>query len=126
MEIEPNLLHECVAQMMLDELEGSRLDVYLIPCWGDYGDRFRRVAVERNPDWYRQLCDAYQSQRSRPRRRRHGDTKIKRRHTLRALREIASGRVATEYAYRIWPYVEERAARMLRERMETKYYAYYS
>lgn len=108
--------------MMHDELDGRRLDVYLVPCWGAYADdgRRRRVAIGRNPGWYRQFCQQYQSQRTRPRRKRHGDTMIKRHHPLRALREIAGGQVDTTYARRVFPLVQARARAMLAQRELTQ------
>lgn len=91
--IVPDLLEQCVARLMADELSSRRLSVALVYCWGWYGDegRKRRVAEERNPGWYRRLCAMYQSSRSRPRRRQKPDTLIKRRHVLRALEEIEGG-----------------------------------
>lgn len=41
------------------------------------------------------------------------DTLIRRRHTLRALREIESGRAATIYAQRLLPYIEDYYRRVL-------------
>lgn len=110
--MQPDLYHQAVAALMLDELDYQRLTVGLAPCWGWMGDdgRQRRVIEERNPAWYMEFCRQYPSGRTRPRRKRHGDTLIKRRHTLRALAEISSGHVRTEYARRLWPVVQQRAA----------------
>lgn len=110
----PDLLEQCVAEMMHDELEGSRLDVYLVPSSVEYQptQRMRRVVMSRNPDWYRCLCRDYVSNRSRPRQKSHGDTAIKRQHTLRALREISSGRLETKYAHLVYELVKEEAIKM--------------
>lgn len=114
----PDLLEQCVARLMADELESRRLSVTLVRCWGWYGDegRKRRVVEERNPSWYRRLCAMYQSGRTRPRRSQKPDTLIKRRCVLRALDEIEGGAVETEYAQRVYEFVQQRARKMLRER----------
>jgi hypothetical protein len=111
--MEPDLLQQCIAKMLHDELECRRLDVYLSPAWGSYGDDGKqlRVAMDQNPRWYREFCAAYPANRSRPRRRSKPDTIIKRRHTLRALREIAAGRAQTTYARRLLPIVIEETKR---------------
>lgn len=123
----PDLLHQAVAELMREELRCSRLSVSLAPCWGWMGDdgRLRRVVEEQNPAWYREFCGQYQSNRRRPRTKRHGDTLIKRRHTLRALAEIAAGRCRTIYARRLWPFVQARARRIQKEhrRLHRDWYA---
>lgn len=105
------LLHQLIAEQMHHELASRRLEVVLIPSPVEHWptDRHRRVVCERNPAWYRELCRQYPSQRSRPRRRRKPDTRIKRRHTMRALAEIEDGRVESEYAKRVYPFVEKAA-----------------
>ena len=110
---EPDLLQQCIAQMMHDDLERRQLDVVLAPCFGWMGDtgRYRRVVQETNPRWYQKFCTDWPSNRSRPRRRRKPDTRIKRQATLRALREIASGHCRTEYAARLLPVVVEETER---------------
>jgi hypothetical protein len=115
--VQPDLYHQAVAELMREELGCSRLTVALAPCFGWMGDdgRQRRIIEERNPDWYSRFCDQYPSGRARPRRKRHGDTLIKRRHTLRALGEIAGGQVQTEYARRLWPVVQLRAREIQQE-----------
>jgi hypothetical protein len=101
------LLHQLVAEQMRHELASRRLEVVLVPSPVEHWptDRQRRVVCERNPGWYRELCRQYPSRRSRPRRRQKPDTCIKRRHVLRALREIEDGRLDTEYARRVYPFV---------------------
>ena len=94
------------AKMMLAQLGSERLIVVLVPSrdpdCASKGGKIR--AVEScNPDWYRDLCAEYVS--SRGTRRGKFDTLIKRQHVERALREIASGKVATIYAQRVIPYV---------------------
>lgn len=93
------------------ELEGRRLDVVLVPSPVEYWptEQQRRVVCERNPGWYRELCRQYESNRTRPRQRKKPDTLIKRRHVLRALAEIEDGRIDTEYARRVYPFVEKAA-----------------
>lgn len=105
------LLHQLIAEQMHRELAGHRLEVVLVPSPVEHWptDRQRRVVCERNPGWYRELCRQYPSHRSRPRRRRKPDTMIKRRHTLRALAEIENGRCHSEYAKRVYPFVEKAA-----------------
>ena len=113
----PDLFHQAVAEIMREELETARLVVALVLCDGWMGDdgRKRRVAEDRNPGWYRKFCDQYQHSRTRPRRRKHGDTMIKRAHTLRALAEIGRGEIKTVYAHRLWPYVKKRGQEIAAE-----------
>lgn len=110
-----DLFEQCIAFVMREELLSSRLDVALAPSSPEHQPthRCRRVVEERNPDWYRRLCREWQSNRQRPRRKRHGDTLIKRRHVLRALEELANGRCQTEYAQRLRPYVAREATKFL-------------
>ena len=105
---------EMAAEQMLMELAEQRLEVVLIPSLlPDVAERggMIRAAVNRNPQWYQQLCSQYPPQRTKPRRGKRGerDTAIKRRHVLRALEEIASGNCATEYARRLMPFVKAKA-----------------
>jgi hypothetical protein len=102
----PTPFEEAVATIMREELETSRLMVVLVPSDLSHQPtrRKRRVAEERNPEWYRNLCALYQSDRAH--RRKHGDTIIRRAHVLRALNEIANGRVVTTYAQRVFPFVQ--------------------
>lgn len=69
---EPNLLEQCVADMMHEELESNRLEVVLVPSPVVYWptERQRRVVCERNPGWYRQLCREYESGRRKPRKKK--------------------------------------------------------
>ncbi len=105
------LLHQLIAEQMHHELASTRLEVVLVPSPVEHWptDRQRRVVCERNPGWYRELCRRYPSRRARPRQRRKPDTMIKRRHTLRALAEVENGRVDSEYAKRVYPFVEKAA-----------------
>ena len=114
---EPDLLEQCIAKMMAEDLEANRLLVTLAPCWGWYGDdgRYRRIVEGRNPRWYREFCAMYQSNRSRTRRGRKPDTLIKRRHTLRALDEIWEGRIKTEYAQRVYEFVQSETILFIKE-----------
>jgi hypothetical protein len=107
-----------MAKAMVSELEGSRLTVELAPAREPkHGGHMVRVVSERNPSWYRRLCRAYVSGRRRARRKH--DTLIKRRHTLRALEDIAKGRTRGSYIERLLPVVHREmqldAARQLYE-----------
>jgi len=106
------LHHQLIAEQMRHELASTRLEVVLVPSPVEHWptDRQRRVVCERNPAWYREFCRQYPSRRTRPRRRAKPDTAIKRAHTLRALAEIQDGRVESEYAKRVYPFVEKAAA----------------
>ncbi len=93
------------AELMRYDLLGRRLRVSLIR--GGFGGAILRSVESRNPEWYRRFCAYYSpANRRKPRRRKKTDTYIKRAHTLRALKEIASGRNETEYAERLMPFVE--------------------
>lgn len=107
----PPYLHCLIAEQMREELASRRLDVVLVPSPVEHWptDRQRRVVGEHNPAWYRELCRQYPAKRTRPRQRRKPDTMIKRRHVLRALAEIENGRIETEYARRVYPFVEKAA-----------------
>lgn len=104
---------------MREELESSRLDVCLIPSPVLYQptQKKKRIVMDRNPSWYRQFCAEYQSRRTRPRRKRHGDTMIKRQHTLRALGELADGQCETEYAHRLVEFVKQYATEFMAAHM---------
>lgn len=128
------LLHQLIAEQMREELASRRLDVVLVPSPVEHWPtgRQRRAVCGRNPTWYRQLCSQYHSRRSRPRRRRKPDTLIKRQHTLRALAEIEDGRIDSEYAQRVYPFVVSEAekyvqlheAQLARKRTAPKEYFY--
>lgn len=96
---------------MLGQLERQRLEVELAPSLDDEcalrGGKIR-VVTGHNPDWYRKFCNQYPPSRSKPRQGKRGqrDTRIKRNHTIRALNEIIAGRCETEYAQRLFPFVE--------------------
>lgn len=107
----PSYLERLIAEQMRHELASHRLEVVLVPSPVEHWptDRQRRVVCERNPAWYREFCRQYPSRRTRPRRRAKPDTMIKRAHTLRALAEIENGRVESEYAQRVYPFVEKQA-----------------
>lgn len=109
--IPPPMLERCIAEQMRLELESRRLEVALVPSPVEFWptEQRRRVVCERNPSWYRELCRQHPANRTRPRQRRKPDTLIKRRHVLRALAEIEDGRIDTEYAQRVYPFVEKAA-----------------
>ncbi len=82
-----------ILQQMLNELESHRLHVVLAPLnpqlrgWNAGG--CKRVKADQNPVWYRRFCASYPS--SRGVRRGKFDTRIKRRNTERALRQLIAG-----------------------------------
>ena len=93
------------AKLMRAQLENERLTVVLIPA--RFGSGKLRAVQNSNPIWYQEFCAAYEAQRTKPRQRKKFDTKIKRAHTLRALKEISRGEVKSRYAKRLLPYVED-------------------
>ena len=104
-----------IAQQMLWQLENQQLRVALVPAWGHYGDegKLLRVATQQNPRWYRDFCSHYPSNRSRPRKRRHADTRIKRQSTLSSLkRMIETGTCKTDYDHRLLDEIEVIAAHL--------------
>lgn len=76
---------------MLDELDGSRLVVALVPQrhFTNEGGCVR-VAIEKNAPWYRNFCAVYPS--GRVRRNAAPDTRIRRANTRRALLALIAGR----------------------------------
>ena len=73
---------------MLNELESHQLQVALVPAKEPkHSMHFIRVAVDKNPKWYRGLCSRYPSSRRRPK----FDTKIRRYDTLRTLTRLLDG-----------------------------------
>lgn len=101
----PRWVRDNAAAMRL-ELEARRLSVVLIPAPFGGPDRKIRAVEEQNPGWYRDFCAAFETNRSQPRHGRKPDTLIKRRHTLRALKEIEGGVARTTYAERLLPWVQ--------------------
>jgi hypothetical protein len=100
---------------MLDELLGRRPSTIKVP--GRYGG-YVRVAVETNPEWYRELCESHKSARGRfPKPR----TIIRRCDVLRALVLLADGqRVETTYAERIRAVARKYRQAILAERNSRK------
>lgn len=73
-----------VIQDMLWSLECDSLEVILVP--SRKGEGMIRQVVNQNPEWYRSFCAAHTANRKRPKiRRKHHDTKIKRRNVVRTL-----------------------------------------
>ena len=70
---------------MLEELRSAYPQTVKVP--GRYGG-YVRVAVEQNPEWYRQLCERHKQPRRRYPKPR---TIIRRVHVLRVLESLASG-----------------------------------
>jgi hypothetical protein len=101
--------YQVAAEELLGELEGSCLEVVLVPerrrtCEGG----MIRVAVSKNATWYRQFCALYAS--SRVRRNNAFDTRIRRRETVRALKRFAAGAAPRGvYAERLLEVIQRRA-----------------
>ncbi len=72
---------------MLNELESSQLEVALVPCKRHTNEGgMIRVAVNKNPKWYSDLCNQYQRQRGFS-----DDTYINRVSVLRSLKRLIRG-----------------------------------
>lgn len=89
------------AEEYLLELESNCLEVVLIPsrdpdCYMRGG--MIRAVQSQNADWYRKFCSEHESNRKDSLRWRKFKTKIKRRETRRALKELQSGKCETPYA----------------------------
>jgi hypothetical protein len=86
-------------EQLLNELESHQLRVELVPLnprlRGYNEGGCKRVCSDLNPKWYRHLCAAHLS--SREVRRGKPDTRIKRRNTLRALRQMLQRQPAGKY-----------------------------
>lgn len=90
------------AQILLDELDGSRLEVVLIPSRdGECAMRggMVRAVQSQNAEWYRKFCKEHESNRKDKWKWNVFKTKIKRQHTRRALNELISGKCETPYAH---------------------------
>jgi hypothetical protein len=89
------------AQLFLDELEANFLEVVLVPS-GDADCAMRggmiRAVQNENAEWYRKFCGEHGSNRKDIMRWSKHKTKIKRRHTIRALNELIAGKCETPYA----------------------------
>ena len=84
--------------VLLAELESHRLEVALVPAPRPRHDGHAvRVAVSRNPSWYRRLCAWFPS--SRRRAKSLPDTRVRRANIARILSLLAEGRpVRSQYA----------------------------
>jgi len=77
-------------ELMLAELEGQELVVWLTPApRPSFEGHMVRTCFDKNTPWYRQLCADFPS--SRRRRNMHSDTRIKRQNVLAQLRKLAAG-----------------------------------
>lgn len=85
-------------QILLAELESSRLEVVLVPLLRPVNVMgCRRVAASRNAAWYRKFCRGHASGRAR--RNAAFDTRIKRQATVRLLERMIAGQpVVSKYA----------------------------
>ena len=82
--------HQAAAEELLGELEGSCLEVALVPTrWRMNEGGCIRVAVSKNATWYQRFCRQHPS--ARIRKNQAFDTRIKRRNTIRALARFAQG-----------------------------------
>lgn len=78
------------AELLLAELESTQLQVVLVPSRRPNAETdCIRVAVEKNPDWYRSFCARHPS--SRGTRRGKFDTKIRRANVAAVLKRLAAG-----------------------------------
>ena len=83
---------------MLDELNTYYLEVCLVPSkYYEYAIRGAKIraVINCNPDWYRKLCEKYQS--SRIRKNSKSDTRIKRRNIIKLLERLAKNKTTTSY-----------------------------
>ena len=81
-------------QHMLYELETSSLEVVLVPAPApSYPGHMIRTVQQSNPEWYKALCDKFQSNRNsrKGKYKKHGDTKIKRKHIIYLLKKLSQG-----------------------------------
>ncbi len=104
------------ARILRDELESNWLEVVLVPS-RDPECAMRggciRVAHSYNADWYREFCKLYRCNRRRQRRRH--DTKIKRQHTIAALKRLEAGRNGdTIYTQRLIEFIKDYDYQFLR------------
>lgn len=75
---------------LLAELESNRLEVAIVPApHPRHSLHGVRVAVSRNPTWYRRLCALFPSGRNRA--RALPDTRIRRAAIVRILSRLAAG-----------------------------------
>lgn len=99
------------AQILLDELDGSCLEVVLIPSQ-DAECAMRggmiRAVQSQNAEWYRKFCEEHSSNRSDSWRWSKFKTKIKRQHTRRALNELIDGKCETPYAEDLRGFIQRR------------------
>ena len=78
------------AELLLAELESMQLQVVLVPARRRNSETdCIRVAVEKNPDWYRRFCARHPS--SRGTRRGKFDTRIRRANVAAVLKRISAG-----------------------------------
>ena len=99
-----------VAGIMLRQLEREGLEVSLVPAPEQkHSDHQIRAVENRNPSWYRDLCAAYPSNRTRTRQRKakFTDSLIDRRLVIRALEQISLGKNTTLYTRRVLPIVKK-------------------
>jgi hypothetical protein len=83
---------------MLNELYQYNLEVCLVPSrYREYAIRGAKIrsVVNCNPNWYKKLCNKYQS--SRTRRSAKSDTCIKRQNIIRILERLANGFNSSSY-----------------------------
>ena len=102
-----------VAQIMLDELRDNRLEVvvqqsshsghyvWYRELWADLDRETWRSVVSRNIPWYQELCVGFEANRTKSRRRKLPDTRIKRKNIERILGRLSKGLPSTSM------YVEE-------------------
>lgn len=106
MNINPHILQE-----MVDEFNESYLDVVLIPS-KDHNTAIDggmiRVAQNRNPEWYRNLCSNHPKRKQRTRKK--PQTSIKKEDIISVMKSmIKNGSTKSKYSYYIIEEMNTRA-----------------
>ncbi|WP_269526509.1 hypothetical protein [Coraliomargarita parva] len=97
-------------EFLLNELESQQLQVCLAPATEPKHEGHQvRVVMERNPPWYRRLCESFPSSRAGRIR-----TRVKRQHILRLLDRLAAGeRLDSQYVPNLERYAAEKAGEFI-------------
>lgn len=94
---------------VLEDMQEQRLQVVLIPApEPQHPTHMVRNAITQNPEWYRELCKTYETHRTCPRKRKHPDTRLKRRNIIRILERLISvGSSSSKYTEDLLKIAEE-------------------
>lgn len=88
-----------VVRWMLHELEERRLEVGLIPApEKQHVGHCIRVAIESNPEWYRELCALFPRSRNRKRKDKFTDPRFIRADIRRVLAKLLDGGSRSQFA----------------------------